>query len=192
MHFCFFFSYLVKTFRALPIKLITSSFIFSSQLTLFFSIFFYIGNRKQQKFRSTIKKLTQQKLTKKLTKKRKKSSIDRELEKVLTDAGLVHFKSLFKLYGINCITDLEFLHKDALESLQVMVRENQFILSVDLQDKFNQINYLGKNPLHGKLENYEFSPIDRKKILEKLPIVVSEHLEKKKHSSFGPTKRLKE
>lgn len=94
----------------------------------------------------------------------------------LEETGLrSFFQNLFELYGIYNLEDLLIIDEDVINELENIIQSNGFGGNADFASQQDQIKYLGRTVK--QLSNFKFTPLDRKKMLEKLPLVVKKILE---------------
>lgn len=113
------------------------------------------------------------------TKKRQKSGSVDALSEVINNVRLQPcMKELFGLYGIRCLDDLHFVKDNWVETvdkIEEMVRVNGFRYRVDLSSYAGQIQYLGRQLRSDGLKYFNFSPMDRIKLVERLPKALEEY-----------------
>lgn len=82
---------------------------------------------------------------------------------------LPFFKDLFKIYGLNDLEDLTAIDEALVKDLEEHIRSNRFGGSANLTKQDEQLRYLGGTVL--SLENFTFTPMDRKRLVTVLPKV---------------------
>lgn len=111
-----------------------------------------------------------------------------EISELLSDLGMSQsFKELFKLFGINSLSDFEYLDERGLLQLESLIQSNK-LPGVDLTMKSTQLTLLGFEIQHGQLPNFTIPFVDRLKILTKLPDAAKDKLQNIKLGSLMPKK----
>lgn len=84
---------------------------------------------------------------------------------------LPFFKDLFKIYGLNDLDDLTTLDEALVNDLTETIQANGFPGSADLTCRSDQLMYLGQSV--PELRKFKFTPLDRRRLVETLPVVAS-------------------